>query len=183
MAQRKTRGILKLTLFSTKVKFYTEKEIKEFESLNEFFLFENRNGLIVFLVDKEFSLIYSLLEKKESFKSISIHQSKEIGFQFGTGNKSKTFYSLKYKVGTDEFDFNKEDEIRAAIQLVELAPANQVSGYTGLLRKIIKSEEQFKSLHILYQPSLSPMIFAKCGREFENVKCRDACSFYPYLLT
>jgi hypothetical protein len=34
-----------------------------------------------------------------------------------------------------------------------------------------------------YKPSLSPLIFAKCNREFSNVACYDFCSFYPYLLT
>jgi hypothetical protein len=90
---------------------------------------------------------------------------------------------MKYKIGTDEFDLNKKEDRETALNFIENASSKAQSGYTSYLRKIISTDEKYMSLNILYKPSLSPLIFAKCGREFENVKCRDFCSFYPYLLT
>jgi hypothetical protein len=84
---------------------------------------------------------------------------------------------LKYKIGTDELDVKK------SLKLLEGAPAHYLSGYTAILRKEIITEEDQLDLTIKNEPSLSPMIYAKTGKEFINVKCFDITSFYPYLMT
>ena len=89
----------------------------------------------------------------------------------------KTFYSLKYKIGTDELS------LKDSLKLLDSAPTHYLSGYTSILRKEIKVEEKELELTINYEPSLSPLIYAKTNKEFFNVKCYDITSFYPYLLT
>lgn len=189
MASRKiVKGILELINFSTKVKFYTKEKEAEFNHLNDFIELksENDKGFMIFLTEEQYTVIRSYLKEiKIEISSIKIggEKGKEIGFTIGSYKKRKVFYPMKYKIGTDEFNLNKKEDREAALNFIENAPSKAQSGYTSYLRKIISTDEKYMSLNILYKPSLSPLIFAKCGREFENVKCRDFCSFYPYLLT
>lgn len=185
MASQKLRGILKFVVFSTKVNFYTEKEIIKFNHLKDFLQYKttNKKGLIAFMVEDEFSILYNLIKDAEGLKVEKNFGDKVIWFSGGKDYRQKSFVSLKYKVGTDEFNFDNEEDIVAALKLIKNSSPNRYEGYTSLLRKEITIEENFLDFHVVYKPSLSPMIFAKCNREFSNVKCRDACSFYPYLLT
>ena len=188
-SRKKERGILKLVNLSTKVKFYTNEEIIELDHIKDFLSLKSKNdkGLIIFMATQEFDVLYDYftaigLEIKD-IKLFGIDYL--IGFTVGKkdSNTYKTFYLMKYKIGTDEFDMDNEKDKKVALDLIGNVSSNQQSGYTSELRKSIKVEEEFLNFHVRYKPSLSPMIFAKCNREFFNVKCRDACSFYPFLLT
>lgn len=190
MASRKmVKGILKLINFSTKVKFYTKEKETEFNHLNDFIELNSKNdkGFMVCLTEKQYTVIHDYFEKvkKIEIKPIMIggENGKEIGFTIGSYKKRKVFYPMKYKIGTDEFDLEKKEDREAALNFIEKVPSQAQSGYTSYLRNIVITDEKYMSLNILYKPSLSPLIFAKCGREFVNVKCRDFCSFYPFLLT
>lgn len=189
-SRKKMRGVLELIAYSTKVKFHTLEKEMEFNHLDDFIDFESKNdkGFIVLLTEIDYNTIEEYLKKikKVKIELITVGEEKtgkEIGFSIGDYKKQKSFYTIKYKIGSDDFDLNDAKDKEALLKLIENMPWQTKAGYTGQLRKIIKVKEPFLALHTLYKPSLSPLIFAKCGREFVNVKCYDFCSFYPYLLT
>lgn len=181
---KKMRGVLEFISFSTKVKFLLKDKELEFNHINDFINFEAKNnaGFVIFMTDKQFGVIYKWCRERMPGKLIKVGE-KTIGFSVGENRKSKTFYLMKYKIGTDNFDFSDEEDRAAAFKLIEAASCSSKQGYTSYLRTIINVEEPFLQFHVDYKPSLSPLIFAKCNREFSNVACYDFCSFYPYLLT
>lgn len=182
MMGKKEKGILELFLNKKEVKFYNEKKEVSFSSLDDFiYNYSSTYGVIVYLKEKYFSPILEHLKRTNlNLKEIRIFKSKLIGFSIDNQKTklSKTFYSMKYKIGTDELN------IENSLKLIENAPAHQYSGYTSILKKEIKTEEPMLDFTIGDQePSLSPMIFSKTRKEFTNAKCFDLTSFYPYLLT
>lgn len=137
---------------------------------------------MVFIKDKYFTPIYEHIERtlpdRSEINQIKIGD-KVIGFTVKDSRiiRNKTFYSMKYKIGTDELNIQK------SLELIEELPSNVKSGYTSKIRKEIETEETLIETTIKYEPSLSPMIHARTHKEFTKVKCFDITSFYPFLLT
>lgn len=177
----KLKGILELKLNSKEVVLYTKNGVHSAPTLDSFIYdFQSTNGTIIYLREKFFNPIYQHLKRNAEEMVFEIKVGdKHIGFTIKTGSvkTTKTFYSMKYKIGTDELDVQK------SLVLIEGAPTCCKSGYTSMLRKIIKVKEPMLDFTIDNKPSLSPMIFAKTNKEFVNAKCFDITSFYPFLLT
>lgn len=146
---------------------------------------KNRNGMMVYLTETEFKVLHNYLQGFNiEMNEIRLHQEKLIGFKIKhpvNELKNKTFYDMKFKIGTDEFDFGKD--IKEVYELILDAASIPKSGYTTKLKEELTTKEPFLRLHTECLPSMSPFIFVKCGREFSNVKCFDIESSYPYLLT
>lgn len=179
------KGVLKLNVNRKDVVFYLlDAQEMTFESLYDFiFRYQNPSSTSIYMTKKETVVVfnYIITIDPESVKLTKIQGKKAIGFSY-IGERScfdKTFYCMDFKLGTN--DFNK---IEDALPFVEKAPSRWNQGYTSILRSQIEISEQFCEDTIgECEPSLCPMLFAKTHIEYSNVKCFDATSFYPYLLT
>ena len=185
-------GILTLLCNNKKVVWQTLENTIEFEDLNEFLNTKISCGNTkVYLTDTHFNVIYKYLEK-EQIKVIGIEKEKktkkdekdkkEYSKIFCYSYSNKVFYSLQYKIGSDELSAKISLELIKKLKDSD-EKDNCRSGYTSQLRKIIKTEEKKIDTLTKYQCSLSPFLYAKRQREHENVHCWDIISFYPYLLT
>lgn len=139
-------------------------------------------GRSVFLKDNMFDVVLRYLEKNNyNVSKKELHKGKYAYYSI-EGEKckqNKIFYALKYKTGTDEYS-----KIEDILKQIDEAPATNLSGYTATLEKILTTPE--KRLYYIteeFPPSSSPLIYAKHHKEFHNVKCYDATSFYPYMYT
>lgn len=167
------------------VLFYTKEETYVYDTLRDFVLSESDSyrGRAVFLREDMFKAVLQYLERNNyeiSVKKIR-NTTKCIFYSFeGESNRQKkTFYSLKYKTGTDEYD-----SILDILDQIDAAPTHSASGYTGILRKILTTPEHINEFTAVERvPSTSPLIYVKPRKEFFNVKCYDAASFYPYMYT
>lgn len=179
-------GILTLVCNSRKVVWQTLEKSIEFEDLNEFLNTKISGGNTkVYLTDTHFNVIYKYLEKKQ-IKVIGIKKedkNKE-GYSkiFCYTYNNKVFYSLQYKIGTDELSTKISLELIKKLKESN-GKDNCRSGYTSHLRKIIKTEEKKIDSLTKCPCSLTQFLYAKRQREYVNVHCWDIISFYPYLLT
>lgn len=176
-------GILTLLSNDKKVMWQTLDKTIEFEDLNDFLNTKISCGNTkVYLTDIHFNVIYKYLQKRE-IKTIGIKKNNgKYSKIFCYSYNNKVFYSLQYKIGSDELP------IKVSLELIKNLKSednkdNCRSGYTSYLRKIIKTEEKKIDNITNYPCSLSPFLYAKRQREHENVHCWDITSFYPYLLT
>lgn len=192
-------GILRLTLGEQDVLLFTEKEAMHFKTLDDFIDYDfGSKGINVFATLNEINSVYLYLKEKEGKKyclnKLEINKAKKIvGFSIHCADKYrtnkngqknyypfKTFYDLKYKLGTDELSV--EDSLR---EISKLSYKNWNQGYTSQLRNRFKDKigEQICKETIENPPSMSPIVFTKINKELVNVWCYDITSAYPYLLT
>lgn len=181
--QRMARGILEFILGQKDVVFHTEETETTFSSLDNF-LYQYSNepkGVIVYVKDEYFNPLVRHIKRTnpDKLKEIKIYD-KIIGCKLENEQYKfkKTFYKLKFKLGTEDLDVNN-----ATAHIKEI-PNKSCQGYTSILRKQIKVSEELLDFTVgETAPSLSPMLYAKLNKEHINVKCFDITSFYPYLLT
>ena len=118
----------------------------------------------------------------EKIYGIVVHKANSFSISKKTGKKKynsfKTFYDLKYTIGTDEL------EVPDMLKMIrETDTSCSKKGYTGRLRKEMIIKEPFCPTVYEHQPSLGPIVYTKTLQEFVNVQCWDITSAYPYLLT
>lgn len=177
------RGILELKLNKEEVIFHTKDTSIEIPNLDTFLYgYTEPGGTMVFIDEKYIRPIIRHIQKTNPscLKETKLFKKKLIGFRIEDKQRkfSKSFYELKFKLGTNELS------IEDALKLIDDIPSRYNQGYTSVLRQQIKTDETFLNFTVGYsQPSLSQMIYAKTYKEFINVKCFDITSFYPYLLT
>lgn len=181
----KLRGVLELQYGKEEVIFHTKNMSIVIPNLDTFlYEYEHKDsGYMVYMQDKYLKAVndYLVGTHPEYHNLIRIY-NKEKGFNF-KGYKqesfSKSFYSMKYKSGTDELS------IQDFLKIIDDIPAGRYEGYTSVLRKKTKFvKEPFLDFTTgETQPSLCAMLYAKTNKEFTHVKCYDITSFYPYLLT
>lgn len=194
---KQLKGILNFELNKKTVIFYSSKGKQEYADLDEFLYKDfGYRGVAIYTNITKLQAIYNYLREstREGYggRILTVsHGNKVIGFSFfkldkyyvdDNNNKKyrpfKTFYDIKYKIGSDELDI--EDSLKL-IESFEQKVYTQ--GYTSQLRKEIEYEEKLCKMTIDSPPSMAPNIFSKPLVEFSNVQCYDSCSFYPYLLT
>ena len=197
----KQRGIFNFLLGKKEVEFTTENGTTIYKDLDEFVYTEfGCRGISVFTSLEQLNVAYKYLKEnlKEGYfiSVLDIQGSKVYGFTIKNINKFhlkkdqktggdkkeyeslKTFYDMRYKIGSDELD------IETSLKIInDTKFTSYVEGYTSKLRKEIVLEEKLYKPTIDSPPSMAPNIFSKPLVEFKNVQCYDACSFYPYLLT
>ena len=133
----------------------------------------------------DINVIYRYLEEQQNekydYNILKAHENKIVGLSIHKANKNKpfkTFYNMKYKIGTDDL------EIEDALKKISEAPHQYLEGYSAKLRKEFNMiKEPLCKNTIKQQPSMAPIIYAKTNQEFLNVQCWDITSAYPYLLT
>lgn len=177
------KGILEMFYNKPNVIFHTKEYVYEFKNLDEFiYKKQDFNRAAVLLSDKNYRAVISYLQEKPNviLNKIYINSIKEIGFKIleyeSQKNPLKTFYSMKYKVGADDLTNDATLDLFENIQ-------NYKQGYTSITRSKLKLDERLLDFTIQNAPSMCPIIYAKRGRDFENVHCKDLTSAYPYLLT
>lgn len=194
------KGMLKLNLFKKEVYFYYQGGEKKFEDLASFLFYDFGRPLSILVKEEELGVIKNYIEEKNPnddyfCRPIKIFKEKEIGFSLSNKDKwyevcdsrtkkmtrkyypYKTFYSMKYKIGSDDLDISK------VIEMWENDTNKWQSGYTSKLRKELNLSEPICRQTIINPPSMSPIIHTHIGKTFYNVKCFDITSAYPYLLT
>ena len=184
---RQVKGIFSFKFTKESVMFYTQEKTMEFRTLDDFLYFDfGHDGAAVFAPLEEVNAIYDYLktEIKEGYTAklmyISSNIKRVIGFTLKKENSQhcfKTFYDVKYKIGSDELPLEE------SLKIIEEGFPSQNSGYTSKLRREIKLEDKLCKITINKPPSLTPIIFSHPYFEYENVQCWDITSAYPYLLT
>lgn len=181
------RIFLKLNYDNPVVQTWTvDGALTEFDNL-ETFLNTKIRECSVYVTTKNWTAIKRYMiehHKKELSINYVDNRTKEKEYSFTVFKderaRKKTFHDIKYKTGTDRYE-TLDDFLLA----IKNAPSTAKSGFTSILAKELETDEQMLkwTLEDKMIPSLAPMIFAKPGREFSNVKCFDITSFYPYLMT
>lgn len=182
----KVKGIFSFKFTKESVMFYTLEETKEFETLDDFLYYDfGWEGASVYAPLEEINAIYDYL-KEEIREEYSVDLMKIPGVNKIIGiilrkKKSKrsfkTFYDIKYKIGSDELPLD------ISLEIINKGFPNQYSGYTSKLRKEFVLEDKMNRITVYNPPSLTPIIYSKPSIEFKNVNCWDITSAYPYLLT
>lgn len=194
------KGIFKFNFEEQRVStyFYPDRVV-DFDTFDKFLEFNyGSDGINFFTSFSELGAIYNYIKYEGADKyvvkkiTISPFINKVIGvsvyrkdkFSYDNKNKIKyypfkTFYDMKYKIGTDELNINEALDI---IEHTDFSKYN--SGYTSKLRKEIKYDNETLIKIMIEKPcSMAPVIFSKWDKEEINVKCFDIVSAYPYLLT
>lgn len=182
------KGVLQFILSKENVIFYpTTGDKIEFDTLDDFLDYNfGCEGATIYTSTQELNVIYDYLQNlKDKYDSKLIYVSnfieKIIGLKMtkkGSKRRFKTFYDLKFKLGSDELKI--KDSLNL-IENTEFKTYNQ--GFTSKLRKEIVTEEKLCRATIKYTPSMAPNIYTKTMKEFYDVECWDITSAYPYLLT
>jgi hypothetical protein len=192
----KKQGLVKLILEHEEVLFYDmDGGIKEYKNLDDFLDADfGHKGATFYLPFEQMQAIYDYVEEEGKYAVhpiyISNYVKRVIGisvnvksrFCMSKGKKKyypfKTFYDIKYKIGSDEF---KSDEALKMISEMNFTRYNQ--GFTSKLRNEIKLDETICRHTVNNLPSMAPIIYSSPLLEHYNVKCYDITSAYPYLLT
>lgn len=181
----KLRGVLELQYGKEEVIFHTKNMSITIPDLDTFlYEYEHKDsGYMIYMEDKYLKAVNDYLVRTHpEYHSLVRVYNKEKGFTF-KGYKlesyNKSFYSMKYKSGTDELS------TKDFLKIIDDIPSGTKEGYTSVLKK---QTEFVKEPFLDFttgetQPSLCPMLYAKTNKEFVHVKCYDITSFYPYLLT
>lgn len=191
------KGIFQFVFGKEEVHFFSlSGKMMSFNTLDEFLDYNfGYKGATFFTTLSEINALYHYVKEEDIYviKKINISSKidKIIGISVYRKDKYctlqdgqikyypfKTFYDIKYKIGSDELS------IKDSLKLIEESNFKTYNqGYTSKLRKQLNFEEKICGLTINNPPSMAPIIYAKTCIEYDNVKCFDITSAYPYLMT
>lgn len=169
-------GVLEFELYKKQVRFYTNEGVQEFPDFLTFV--EAKIQAKVYIKSNLVGVLWQhVSEERKNITLSKITSPYFVGFSVYTNKalRYKTFRSLKYHIGSDDF------EPAAALERVNKLP-DVLSSYNGRTKKLLNLKEKHLDFLEDFHCSLSPFMYVKTIVEYKNVKCFDLTSAYIYQL-